>query len=48
MSPNLADVSRFEDMNFLPVMSTDRMEVPEGGFLIRIYESPLEVTIQGM
>lgn len=45
ISPNLADVSRYEDMDFLPVMGTVRMEVPEGGFLIKIYESPLEVTI---
>lgn len=48
ISPDLADVSRYEDMDFFPVMDTDRLdriEVPEGSFLMKIYESPLEVTI---
>lgn len=42
---HLADVSRYENTDFLPLKGTDRMEVPEGGFLIKIYKSPLEVTI---
>lgn len=39
ISPDLADVSRYEDMDFFPVMDTDRLdriEVPEGSFLMKI------------